>query len=183
MKRCTLSACLIFALLPLALGSAMAAPSQSYELGIAGVSGGDDHADPALLMRAALGSSLFGQALLYGADFGPVSARTVLLSGGIHTSLKGFERVQTQFGLTLMDEYIGIYSSDRKRADGTDQPKISEHNFNVGGMLGLRVNVIQKSHYTASIGWESHLFLAGTAGIYLVMGIKQAWYAAVGVSI
>lgn len=183
MKRCTLGAYIMIALLPWAAGSAMASPSQSYELGVAGVSGGDDHADPAALMRVAIGSSLYGQMLLYGADFGPVSARTFLISGGIHTSLKGFDRVQTQFGLTLMDEYIGIYNSTRKRADNTDQPKVSEHNFNIGGMLGLRLNLMQKSRYTATLGWESHLFLAGSAAIYLVTGVKQAWYASVGVSI
>ncbi|MBM4253046.1 MAG: hypothetical protein FJ146_13820 [Deltaproteobacteria bacterium] len=183
MKRCTLGAYLIIALLPWASGNAVALPSQSYELGVAGVSGGDDHADPAGLVRVAIGSSHYGQMLLYGADFGPVRARNVLISGGFHHALKGLDRVEMQFGLTLMDEYIGIYNSTRKRADNTDQPKISEHNFNIGGMLGLRLNLMQKSRYTANLGWESHLFLAGSAAIYLVTGVKQAWYASVGVSI
>ncbi len=171
------------AFLPLLMSSAYAASSPAFELGIAGVTGGDDHADPAALMRATLGNSFHGQMLLYGADFGPVSARTIMLSGGSVANLKGFERLQTQFGLTLMDEYIGIYSSTRKRPDQTDQPKISKHNLNIGAMMGLRFQALQKSNYTASFGWESHLFLAGSAGFYLVFGVKQAWYASVGVSI
>jgi hypothetical protein len=175
------------ALLALSIVSAFIAAEHAYahnlELGLAGVSGGDDHADPAALVRFTSDAHVFMQGLLYGADFGPVSMRTGLVSFGLTAPVKGLERLRIYSGLTFMDEYVSIYSGERSRSDNTTQPKINEHNYNLGALLGVRAPIYVKSRFSANIGWESHLFIAGSAGLFLVLGVKQSWSLTAGMTL
>ena len=166
-----------------ALIAADPAHAHSLEMGLAGVSGGDDHADPAALVRFTSDAQVFVQGLLFGADFGPVSMRTGLVSLGLTAPVKGLERLRVYSGLTLMDEYVNIYSSDRTRSDNTTQPKVNEHNYNLGALLGVRAPLYVKSRFSANVGWESHLFIAGSAGLFLVLGVKQSWSLTVGMTL
>ena len=166
-----------------ALIAAERAHAYTLELGLAGVSGGDDHADPAGLVRFTSDAQVFVQGLLYGADFGPVSMRTGLVSFGLTAPVKGLERLRVYSGLTVMDEYVHIYSGERTRSDNTTQPKVNEHNYNLGALLGVRAPIYANSRFSANLGWESHLFLAGSAGLFLVLGVKQSWSLTAGMTL
>ena len=177
--RTTLSLFVLF----ISLVAASKSFAVGLELGLAAVDGGDDRAEPAALMRAYFGSSFYTQALLYGADFGPVTTRTGIISAGVISPLKGFDKVSVLAGISLMDEYLGVYRQKRILPDGSASDPVNEHNFNFGGILGLRYEFFPKSPYRLSFGWESHLFIAGEAGILLVFGVKQAWSLAAGVNL
>ncbi len=55
----------------------------------------------------------------------------------------------------------------------------SENNFNIGGVVGLNLG-IPTGKLLFETSWNSHIFPAGIAGIFLASGRKQTLSVTVG---
>ena len=153
-------------------------PGLKLGLGLSGVEEGDDRFRPGILLHVGFLKEWHARGYLYGSEYGPITERTYILSGvreldiyrmyGIHI-LKG------GFGLVAMNEQYDI------DIDGDSENSKTENQFNLGATVGLYANVLPDP-FLLLISLESHLFLAGEAGILLSTGRKSMLSVTGGVS-
>ncbi|MBC7531803.1 MAG: hypothetical protein H7318_09510 [Oligoflexus sp.] len=107
-----------------------------------------------------------------GKTFGNFTQATGILSLNLPFKIFPWESVYTSYGLSLMDEYTA-YNSPH----GKDE---SIHSMNLGLNLGLGWKVWQGENWSAQLEWNSHIFAAGLAFIFMTTARKTVFTAAVG---
>jgi hypothetical protein len=107
-----------------------------------------------------------------GRKFGHFTEMTSILSLNFPYDILPWEAVYTTYGLSLMDEYTGYDSPT-----GKDE---SIHSMNLGANLGLGWKVIEYKGFNARLEWNSHIFAAGLAFVYMTTARKSVLTAAIG---
>lgn len=107
-----------------------------------------------------------------GRTFGRFTQTTSILSLNLPYKVLPWEDVYTTYGFSLMDEYTG-YRSPR----GEDE---SIHAFNAGLNLGIGYKLIDSKTWKARIEWNSHIFAAGLAALFMTTARKSVFSASVG---
>ena len=157
----------------------MVSPLQALELGLglSAIEEGDDRLRPGVMLHTGY-KRWMGRFFYYGRKFGPVTERTYLLSATRKFDLYrmfGINFLRAGIGAAIMDESIEIsFAGDSKNSD-------SEHNFNLGFNFGIYGNIPIPGPVFVRLSMETHLFLAGQAGILLANGRKQMITLASGI--
>ena len=110
-----------------------------------------------------------------GRTFGRFTQSTSVLSLNLPYQVLPWKAVYTTYGFSLMDEYTA-YRSPR----GSDE---SIHAFNAGVNLGIGYQIIENSTWSARIEWNSHLFAAGLAALFMTTARKSVFSATLGYEI
>ena len=129
---------------------------------------GDDRFRPTAGIEVAQGDKYAGRLFVYGREFGPVIERTYIVSAVRRLPIFGLKYVHAGFGLTALMESTEIDFSGADRDASRDETK-----YNLGAIVGMRAEVPDLGLLKLSASWESHLYLAGEAGILLSTGRKQ----------
>ena len=155
--------------------------SYAFELssGLAGVEEGDDRYRPSAFLHIGYNPFFYSRAYYYGRTMGPITENTYLLSFNRRFGLFRATNLEGAFGVCTLLESTKLEHTDEQ---GTQ--KESESNFNLGTTFGVFWSPFQKSEpFYFSVGWESHLFLAGSAGIFLSTGRKHVVSLGAGLKI
>ena len=129
-------------------------------VGLGAVEEGDDRPHPVISLGLSL-DPLVAKFHAYGRDFGAVEERTKILSIGKYFPLAMSKAFRGVVGLVAMQEETTI----------TGVGGFSEGRYNFGVLLG--VGYVFGSRFQVSLDWDAHLFLAGTAGLFLATGRKE----------
>ncbi|MBC7660008.1 MAG: hypothetical protein H7249_09895 [Chitinophagaceae bacterium] len=108
-----------------------------------------------------------------GRTFGGFTQATGILSLNLPYKVLPWDFVYTTYGLSLMDQYTGYKSPN----PGKDE---SIHSWNVGLNLGIGWQIFKADHWDARLEWNSHIFAAGLAFIYMTTARKTVFTAAIG---
>lgn len=166
LKRYRLAACVILGALTLTTEN-LWAQGGKFELlgGLGAVEEGDDRLRPAAVVQAGK-DHFYGQGTLYGRRFAQVEERTFMLGGGYRTEIFQTKWLQAAVGAVVMEERTTIHPR------GTQTKIDSQSSYNVGGTLGIR-GVWNFDRYLVQASWDSALFPAGAAVLFLTTGRKQ----------
>lgn len=107
-----------------------------------------------------------------GRKFGYFTETTSILSLNFPYDILPWKSVYTSYGLSVMDEYTGYDSPT-----GKDE---SIHSMNLGLNLGIGWKVFEYKAFNARLEWNSHLFAAGLAFLYMTTARKSVLTAAIG---
>ena len=107
-----------------------------------------------------------------GREFGPFLQATAIASYDLELKLVPWERVTTHYGFSLMDEYTAFDDPHGKKED--------IHSFNAGLNLGLGVKVYEGDRWNVMLDWNSHIFAAGLAFIFLTTARKTVFTLSAG---
>lgn len=133
--------------------------------GVSSVDDGDDHMRPALVGHLGVGEKFYARYFYYGRKFSTVTEKTQLGSVNYRFPVFG----TAWFGGIGMAE---LAESTRIKDNTGVGEDIDETNFNTGIALGFFWSPPIKP-VMVTVGWESHLFPAGEAGIFLSTGRKE----------
>lgn len=141
----------------------------SFELGLglSAIEEGDDRIRPGMLLHASALDVYSSRLFYYARKFGPVTERTAIVSAYRHIGI--FRMLNNTFlyggvGIAIMNEQTVI-----------DIPgdHVTENNPNLGFTFGLHGDLPIKGPVFIRASMESHLFLAGMAGILIANGRKN----------
>lgn len=107
-----------------------------------------------------------------GRTFGGFTQATGILSLNFPYDLSPWDALYTTYGISLMDEYTAYDSPQGKDA--------SIHAMNLGLNLGIGWKVWEGHGWNARLEWNSHIFAAGLAFIYMTTARKTVFTAALG---
>lgn len=147
-----------------------------FGAGFSAIEEGDDRFRGAFMLHMAPNDFYFGRFYLYGRDHGPVKERTYLVNVSRRMQLDLFLPLTASVGLSLLKEDTKVsFSGANSLYDEHDEQ------YNFGASYGVYWTLDSNPLYF-SIGWESHLFPAGQAAIFLVTARKHALNLALGTS-
>ena len=140
--------------------------------GVSSIDEGDDRLRPALVAHVGNGQNFYARYFYYGRKFSTVVERTNM--GSLNYAWPLFSGSwRAGVGIVELSESTEIKSLE----EGTEG--VSETNYNTGASFGLFwVPQIRPAHI--QIGWESELFLAGEAGLFLSTGRKEVFSFVLG---
>ncbi|RYZ67040.1 MAG: hypothetical protein EOP09_11705 [Proteobacteria bacterium] len=107
-----------------------------------------------------------------GRTFGRFTQSTSILSLNLPYEVLPWKEVYTTYGFSLMDEYTG-YNSPRDDDE-------SIHAMNAGLNLGIGYKIFDHGGFNARLEWNSHIFAAGLAFIFMTTARKTVFSATVG---
>ncbi|RZA21051.1 MAG: hypothetical protein EOP10_17260 [Proteobacteria bacterium] len=107
-----------------------------------------------------------------GRTFGRFTQSTSILSLNLPYEVLPWKEVYTTYGFSLMDEYTAYNSKQ-----GEDE---SIHAFNAGLNLGIGYKIYDHGGFNARLEWNSHIFAAGLAFIFMTTARKTVFSATVG---
>lgn len=144
-------------------------------LGLAGIDEGDDRYRPAAAFQLGIGDHFVGRLYSYGRKLGPYTERTFVSGLNYRFLAFGKNTWGTVGGSTLLEEtrYEPKEESELKGR--------SKRQYNVGTTFGLSYRVPIRKFYLA-FNWDAHLYLAGSAGIFLSTGRKHMLGMTTGVA-
>lgn len=149
------------------------ASAHAFDLsaGLAAIEEGDDRLRPGAALHVGLNQDYFMRGYLYGRTYGPVTERTSLASANYRFGFWGSAKDKGFLGAlgvaTLMEE-----TTVKADPEGKEDDTVAKQ-FNLGMSFGASYRWLFGSLET-SVNWDSHVFLAGSAGIFLSTGRKQA---------
>ncbi len=137
---------------------------------LAAVDESDDRARPAAMLHLGFTPDYFARAYYYGRQQGAVSEDTQLLAGGYRFALfSKTSGLNAGIGASMMREATTIKAA--ALAAGTEDD-LTSANYNFGMLFSLNWSPLS-GPIPLNIGWDSHMFLAGQAGLFLATGRKQ----------
>ena len=140
--------------------------------GVSTVDDGDDRLRPALLGHLGIGQAFYARYFYYGRKFATVTEKTHLGSLNYRFPVFG----TAWFGGVGLAQ---LAESTRIKDNTGVEEDIDETNYNTGIALGFFWSPPIKP-VMVTVGWESHLFPAGEAGIFLSTGRKETLSVALG---
>lgn len=137
-------------------------------VGLATLEEGDDRLRGALAFQ--LGWNKIYASRLYFAsrEMGPIKDQTLILAGMRRWSIFKSPYLRAEVGPVLMNESYQI-TYDKESDENFDR---QENNFNIGGLVGLSLS-LPSNRLLFELAWQSHIFPAGIAGLFLASGRKQ----------
>ena len=150
------------------------------------LSGGDDRMLPQVSTGVEFADQFYLEALFAGQRFSIVRKQTQIVSAGVYSNKLGSlpERLRFVIGVSFFREASQVASakiaSQPKAGESANQ---SETSYNAGLHLGLRYQIFKIDKFFASVNWESHLFPAGFAFIFLATGRRHVVSLSAGVEI
>jgi len=151
--------------------AATAPDSQAFELavGASAVDEGDDRHRPATSLHIGYTPYLFTRVYGYGRQMGPFLERTVATNLSYRFAPAGSSTpLYAGIGASVLWEQTSYAPEDTDTTAEAD----SQSQFNFGPCFSLEYRLPFKSIYMSLI-WDSHLYLAGEAGILLVTARKH----------
>ncbi len=146
-------------------------------LGLAVAEEGDDQFRPAALLHLGWSPFYYSRVFYYGRTFGPITEQTYLASFSRRFGLFKSSGFEGAVGGCFLSETITMRSTDDSPNTSTTVTKASvderEQNYNVGMTFGVFWIPSGFAPFYLNVGWESHVFLAGSAGLFLSTGRKQ----------
>jgi hypothetical protein len=172
---------------------APAATAGVFDLGVgfAAVEAGDDRTRPAAALHVGVGEFWVGRAYWYGQEYGPVREETTIVSVARQWGLFRSDSLVASFGVTLMDDRTtldfdeGDDDGSGNAADDSAPDDVREDNLNVGAAFAVAWRLPPKlsGPLFVEAAWDSHVFPAGSAAIFLASGRRQALSLTIGVSL
>ena len=160
-------------------------------LGFAAIEAGDDRTRPAAALHVGIDDFWVGRAYWYGQEFGPVRETTTIVAAARQWGIFKSDSLVARFGVAVMDDRTVIdfeEEDDSSPTTGTgtsDLPAdVAEDNWNLGAEFGVAWRLPPKlsGPLFLEVGWDSHVFPAGSAAILLASGRRQALSLTMGVS-
>lgn len=145
--------------------------------GVGAVEEGDDRGRGAFIINLRLANNWWTKTSLWGRSYGPVTETAGVLAVGKRFDLMGSKFLQSAVGVTSLAENTSIQFKDAPSESS------SYTSTNLGLMLGLSYELYQTKYATLAASWDSHLFVAGEAGLLLVTGRKQILGLTAGISL
>ena len=144
-------------------------PARAFDLasGLGFVEEGDDRAQTVALLHMGLQNQWYSRFYLWGRSFGPVRETNGIVAIGRQASVFSSKSLFASAGLSLMANETKITFKDYPEDNS------SYTNTNVGLILGLRYELFSTKRVSVAASWDSHIYAAGTAAIFLVTGRKQ----------
>ena len=151
---------------------------RSFELstGAGALDEGDDHTRAAAMLHVKFDNSWMARSYLWGRSYGPVTETSGIISAGKQGPIFGSKSLTAAVGLSVMAENTSISYKDNPKDDS------SFTSTNLGLLLGLNYTIFSTRLIKVSASWDSHLFAASDAIIFLVTGRKQIVGLTAGVS-
>jgi hypothetical protein len=156
------------------IGCLLPHPAMAFELraGQSWFEQGDYLLHPGIQVTAATDDNTSLRFEFTGRTFGRFTESTSILSLNLPYEVLPWKSVYTTYGFSLMDEYTG-YNSPRGRNE-------SIHAFNAGLNLGIGYKLYEQGRFNARFEWNSHIFAAGLAFIFMTTARKTVFSATVG---
>jgi hypothetical protein len=162
-------------------------------LGFAAVEAGDDRTRPAAALHVGIDDFWVGRAYWYGQEYGPVRETTTIVSAARQWGIFRSDSLVASFGVSVMDDRTEISFEDDEDSGGgstatagsSEVPEdVREDNWNLGAAIGVAWRLPPKvaGPLFLEAAWDSHVFPAGSAAIFLASGRRQALSLTMGVS-
>lgn len=150
---------------------------QAAELGtgLVAVEDGDDRFRPAAVLHFATAGGFISRAYAYGRDYGPVRERDYILSLGKRFDLPN-KSWQAQVAAAVMSDTTELRYSDHPE----ENTKFTSTNF--GMAFGIHWLFVNSKSVQVRATWDSHVFPAGAAVIYLANARKSTLGITAGTS-
>ena len=145
--------------------------------GVGAVEEGDDRGRGAFIINVRFSNNWWTKTSIWGRSYGPVTETAGVLAFGKRFDVMGSKFLHSAVGVTSLAENTSIKFKDSP-ADSS-----SYTSTNLGLMLGLSYELYQTKYATLAASWDSHLFVAGEAGLLLVTGRKQILGLTAGISL
>ncbi len=146
------------------------AKSYSFELAIggSGVDEGDDRYRPATSLHIGYTPSVFTRVHTYGRKMGPFLERTAVTNLSYRfAALDSSSSIYAGIGASLLWEHTSYEPTDTSTTEADER-----NQYNFGTCFSLEYRVPINTIYLSFI-WDSHLFLAGEAGLLMVTARKH----------
>lgn len=147
----------------LSIFSTFSTNAVEYSLGFAQTNQGDDAPRPSIFSLVRFDNDIYWHFYTFGRTIGPIRERTAVSTIGRYFSLTSRSPIQGMWGLAVMQEDIKIANTSQSPGDRL--------HYNVGFKVGLRALVSENP--LSYFAWESYLYPAGTATLFLVSGRQQ----------
>lgn len=141
---------------------------------------GDDRIRPAVGLNLDI-YSLFFHSHFYGRKYSLVTQQSTSIAMGGRFSLPGKGNA-----LKSLKIFIGAaYLREITKIKETSVSSLAEQDTiqNLGVALGIGWTFIETKHFVSQLNWESHVFPAGTATVFLSTGRKQMLSLTAGVKL
>lgn len=153
------------------LGSSIAEAAYNVRIGQSYMEQGDYLLHPGAQVAVDMGKRRL-RLDFSGREFGPFIEATAIVSYDLELKIIPWERVTTHYGFSIMDEYTGF-----NNPHGEDE---EIHSFNAGANFGLGVKLYEGKNWDAALEWNSHIFAAGFAFIFLTTARKSIFTLSAG---
>lgn len=175
--RVHLNRLLATAALSLAFVAALthSACAAEFGTGLVGVEDGDDRFRPAAVLHFATAGGFISRAYVYGRDYGPVRERDYILSLGKRFYLPN-KSWQAHVSAAVLNDTTEIHYSDNPE----DNTRFTSTNF--GMAFGLHWIFLETKTLQMRATWDSHVFPAGAAIIYLANARKSTLGLTAGIA-
>lgn len=146
----------------------IAKSSQAADIGtgIVAVEDGDDRLRPAAVIHFATAGGFYTRGYAYGRDYGPVRERDYILSMGKRFDLSG-KTWQGLVGAAVLSDTTELRYNDYPE----ENTRFTSTNF--GMAFGLHWTFIDTKALQVRATWDSHVFPAGAAIVYLANARKS----------
>lgn len=145
--------------------AAKSASATEFGTGLVGVEDGDDRFRPAAVLHFATGSFI-SRVYAYGRDYGPVRERDYILSLGKRFDLPN-KSWQAHVSAAVMSDTTEVHYSEHSE----ENSRFTSTNF--GMAFGLHWIFVDTKAVQLRATWDSHVFPAGAAIIYLANARKS----------
>lgn len=143
--------------------------------GLVAVEDGDDRLRPAAVLHFASAGGFISRAYAYGRDYGPVRERNYILSMGKRFDIAS-KTWQGHVSAAMMSDTTELHYPDNPE-DNT-----SFTSTNVGMAFGIHWLFIDSKVMQVRATWDSHVFPAGAAFIYLATARKSTLGLTAGIA-
>lgn len=144
--------------------------AKEYSGGFANIDQGDDLLRPAIFGLVRFDNDVYFHTYLFGREIGNVREQTIVATGGKFFNILSNGAIQGSWGVSLMQEDIKLI--------GESQTHSERFHYNMGFRIGMRALISKKP--ITYLAWESHLYPAGSATLFLVTGRQQLLSFGVG---
>jgi hypothetical protein len=127
----------------------------------------DDRARNAAILHLGFPNNWYSRFYLWGRTYGPVTERDGILTISKRTDIFGLKTLHASVGFSAMAERTSITYSDHPSENST----FTATNF--GAVFGLHYDLYTGKSVNISASWDSNVFAAGQAIIFLVTGRKE----------
>ena len=153
--------------------------AHELHLGMTAADESDDRLRPGLTFGFNYDESIISQIYLLSRSLGPVSESTQAIAVA-----KPFPIFNAKGPLiaAIGGTFIRENTSVKASTDGTDSSDaVDDSSYNLGLFTKVELKLVTLAPVIFHVSWDSHLFLAGQAGLFLATGRKQFFSLSAGV--